>query len=226
MDFVTISTELNANVDEYIKFLISAMAGLATVGILSMALVEVLKSFALFGWSVRGVFYRYHLRKFLIERRACVDTMEQFICVLSAGGIVEFYAQESPAIFQGMGSIKNLTLSQVTEDENREFIRVFTKDKSEQDQIKQIFSKAQPSNKKEILAYLTELVGASITGLEVVVTRRWTFCKQSTAVLISIILICKFAPIDDDVSRFIYGFIGGLIAPFAHDLISKIKPMS
>ncbi len=209
-----ISETLNQSIGIQTEFLVKSFVGIATVGTFAMALVQTIKTS-----PFRAFYFRLRLRRFLDEKDAGnVDDIENLICQYGAGGKREFYAQTLPEIVQGMASIKNLAIAWPDNEKFIDFLILF-----EQQAGKMLAQSNGGEKKKEVVAFLDQSITAQIEGFGIMVTHRWRFYQQLTAMVLSTGLIIIFAPINSPYVLFLYGILGGFIAPFAHDIINRIK---
>lgn len=216
MELELIATALNQSMGNIIEFIGKSLAGIATIGTFSMAFVQMVKAS-----PIRALYFQFRLRRFLQEKDLeNANKLENLICLYSTGGKPEFYAQTLPEIVQGIASIKNLAIAWPTNNKFSFFLRFF-----EMEAANILIEEDNLSNdkKSEVTAFLDKSITAQIDGFNVLVKRRWTLYQQLTAMLISTGLIIILAPIDNPVLLFLYGVFGGFIAPFAHDIIKKIK---
>lgn len=219
-----ISEGLNQNVGGYIAFLLKSLAGIALVGAFAMSLVQAGKA-----TCIRNIYFRYRLRSFLYGlNRTNVAEIEALIIRYSAGEKDAFYTQSLDGIVQSMGAIKNIGMAWPEGEEIQPFLRLFDPDKVDELLEKRAVEdpdKKIKSEEQQLSAYLGLLISAHIDGFNTRVSTRWTMWQQLAAIVLSVALIFIFAPIENDIYKFVYGLLGGFIAPFIHDLIKKLKPL-
>ena len=218
MDPISISEGLNSNITAALEVVVLSLAGISAVGTLAMSIVQASKAF-----SFRDRFFRGYIRGFLRKRlgqNSGLYELEEWIYLLSAGGEKEFYTQDLDAIIDELGAIRNLAIAYPEKPENERFLNLF-----DSALVKIYNDKATPAaDKKKIAAYLQKLITAHLDGLSTIIKKRWMFSLHCLAILVSTVIIILFAPIENPLLLAIYGVLGGFIAPFAHDLVKKLKP--
>ncbi|MEM7358832.1 MAG: hypothetical protein AAF431_07035 [Pseudomonadota bacterium] len=239
MELETISAALNQNAGAYVEFLIKSLAGIALVGTLSMALVQAFKGIPFLPF--REKFFQQRTEKFLrdLSKDNSWHEIEEVIYRYGAGSKKAFYKQSLEEIAQGMVAAKNIALARPSKAELTNFLRFFEdvgrpKYNSEEcslvTALLELIAISEPSheqkeNIKSINSYLSLMIGGYIDGFKVTVNQRWTFWQQFAAIVLSVCFVLMWVPIEEPLFQLIYGILGGMLAPFVHDLIKKLKPL-
>lgn len=204
------------------------LAGLVAVGTLAATILDIAKSYL----RIKPFYYRYELRRFL--RAAIgggVDRAELFISKLSTGSLFTFYSQSFNEIIEDMSYGETRALMDVSEDDHAMFLRACTigfGDPVNPEQALKAYSSADSTaeQKKAALALIKDMIAANLRGLKIGTQLKWKCLMQLLSVLLSTLLILSFisaSSVKWTWLSVLYGIVGGLLAPFAHDLTKKVS---
>lgn len=207
------------------------LAGLAAVGTISMAGVEILKALfgrALFNWLLFMHFIRNPTTRSAIHKQAV------------GGGAVAFYTMKAIPMIARIRQISENALIYPT-DTKEEMIKSlalaqrFKNDANTEIQVNEDWEVVKGNidlldiktlqirdNARE---RIMQLINSNLSGLEIRMTHLWELVLQVLAIIISIILIVLFLGPGAAIQvRGGLGFaiVGGLIAPVAHDILQNI----
>ena len=233
---VGFSALLHTSADTFASELVAMVIGFAAIGTLAMAFVSILKKF-----RIRAIYYRYRLRTYLLRdgSRNDVNTTEDLIVALSAGEIWAFYEQDLNAIVSGIVTARAQVLAWLTSDDQRTALRIMVGPEGADDVEEYInhieaqregdaTSSPTISNANQLSALigrLSALSDARFAGLKISIDYWWRQYMQGAAMLLSaaLILAIGYNHFVSPAQALAYSFLGGLFAPFAHDVVKTLR---
>lgn len=229
VDLATLSSDLLANSGAFIDKVVALLLGFAAIGLLAMAIVNVLKTLL----PLRRWFYRHQITRHLRDSETALGDASKAIALVirySAENSRAFFDQEIDAIFSGIQRTKNLALSDIflPNDDYQSLVRVWA-GRHANDEVHKFYSwlVAPPApSKNEInqrIGVISSLIDANCVGLRVVINYRWKMTQQLAAVAVSILLIWALMESGDLLTVLVVGILGGAVAPFAHDTVKMLR---
>lgn len=239
---------LECEAKEFIDLALNILPAFAAIGLIAMAIVELLKVI-----PVKLLFHRYLIRLQFGDSSYLKGLLDR----LTGGAEIAFFMQRPQAITEQIASLAYYLLSFPDKD-NKALIKLLATSKSDKEQPKagdtleekiageiqgpdidsligDLIDNFVPMDMDKIQIHdkckdlLTEMIKANLTILKSRMEFWWALFLQGSSIIISAILIGYFLLRPSDISNFdllslvLFIFIGGLVAPVSHDLIQKIK---
>lgn len=227
--------ELPKTVDSLYGYMFALMVSLSSVGIISSALIEVLKAFRL-----RVYFNQKIFTDFVKNKDIC-----KLIHHLTVGGNpFAFYTLKSDLMVARLKQVANDSIIYPS-DNNRAVIfelamhhspeclcEVYKYQKQQlEEDWKTIMEPVdyekidQVRNQDIARERLSQLIESNLKGLEIRLTHHWELLLQGLAILVSTIIILTAVSLTK-LALFpglLVAILGGMVAPVAHDILAILK---
>ncbi|MBX9606769.1 MAG: hypothetical protein K2Y51_11140 [Gammaproteobacteria bacterium] len=209
--------------------LIGMLIGLAAVGVVSMAVVEILKACYL-----KALFNSVMFRLFIQDR----SVRKTVASLAVGGGVISLYSLNADVLVQRLQEIIQsslfyptagnkrvvgaVLLAQRTGDERSALLEQFDKD---WEMLTCMTGGASPecdAARERVM----QIAFANLKGLQIRLTDIWELMLKMLAIATSIVLIMlfiKYRHIEISWKACVFAVFGGMIAPVAHDLLSMVR---
>lgn len=228
---IEISSTLSASVATILDAIDQALVGFAALGVLSLAIVNLIKK------MTSAAYYRLFIRwQFRTGLATCnTNDLEEFLYVVASGNKKAFYDQELLALFQSINSVVTQALNSPDNEDNQCIIKAWLpvashptslKSDFEQDVASLItaYESGDANEYKTLKPLVKEAVDAQLRGLKSKMDRCWRRTARLGSIFFA--LIIAFVVLSQETgaaNALIFGLVSGLFAPFAHDLLNRVK---
>ncbi len=211
------SDALRVGVGDFIDELTAVLIGIAAVSVLAMAFVNTFKGF------VRPWYVRQRVLGAMEEHGSPEDAkaVEAFIVRVTTFEQRSFYGQEIPAVVGSLTGAKNYALHFPSDPDSIDFFKLWIdKDGSAQKVWKKV--EAKDNLDQEDRARLGAAIDARINSIKVSTSTKWDRGTRNAARAVSVLGVLFLGDFETKFDALIFGLFAGMLAPFAHDLVTRI----
>jgi hypothetical protein len=226
---------LTTGSDTILNDLVSFVSGFAAVGLLAMAIWESLKILL----SIRAMYFKERIP--LHVKPASWGKTEKLIIKYTTGSAESFYKQELDEIITGLSAVVNIVLTDPLHDAHKRFLENWVEEvdlAKVEEYLKLTEEIEQPANgdaldddvKKEKVKQaerqktrLKTILDANTRGLKASFSESWGRTQRYIIMGISFCLVFSILDYDRILDTLILSALGGVFAPYAHDVLNKLK---